>query len=89
MGYTTGISNKSFLTIMFCLYNVSKNSKIMQTCMFSEIVRPKMGLNDPSPLKYFGIFRLILVFETTDIIKTCKFTVLGPFARFIGSLMRL
>ena len=45
MGYTTGISNK-----MFCLYSVSKNSKIIQTCMFSEIVRPKMGLIDPSPL---------------------------------------
>ena len=26
-------------------------------------------------LKYFCIFRLISVFETTDIIKTCKFTV--------------
>ena len=38
-----------FLTIMFCLYSVSKNSKIIQTCMFSEIVRPKMGLIDPSP----------------------------------------
>ena len=40
----------SFLTIMFCLYIVSKNSKIIQTFMFSEIVRPKMGLIDPSPL---------------------------------------
>ena len=37
-------------TIMFCLYSVSKNSKIIQNCMFSEIVRPKMGLIDPSPL---------------------------------------
>ena len=26
-------------------------------------------------LKYFGTFRLISVFETTAIIKTCKFTV--------------
>ena len=26
-------------------------------------------------VKYFGIFRLIPVFETTAIIKTCKFTV--------------
>ena len=40
----------SFLTIMFCLYSVSKNSKIIQTFIFSEIVRPKMGLIDPSPL---------------------------------------
>ena len=39
-----------FLTIMFCLLSVSKNSKIIQTYMFSEIVRPKMGLIDPSPL---------------------------------------
>ena len=39
-----------FLTIMFCLYIVSKNSKIIQTFMFFEIVRPKMGLIDPSPL---------------------------------------
>ena len=39
-----------FLTIMFCLYSASKNLKIIQTCMFSEIVRPKMGLIDPSPL---------------------------------------
>ena len=39
-----------FLTVMFCLYSVSKNSKIIQTVMFSEIVRPKMGLIDPSPL---------------------------------------
>ena len=38
-----------FLTIMFWLYSVSKNSKIMQFFMFSEIVRPKMGLMDPSP----------------------------------------
>ena len=41
---------KSFLTIMFCLYIVSKYSKISQTLMFSEIVRPKMGLIDPGPL---------------------------------------
>ena len=50
MGYTTGISNKFFLTIMFCLFSVSKNSKIIQSFMFSEIVRPKMSLIDPSPL---------------------------------------
>ena len=50
MGYMTGILNKFFLTIMFCLYSVSKNSKIIQTFMFSEKVRPKMGLIDPSPL---------------------------------------
>ena len=50
-----------FLTIMFCLYSVSKNSKIIQTCMFSEKVRSKMGLINPSPLcsckmckKYFA-----------------------------------
>ena len=41
---------QAFLTIMVCLYSVSKNSKITQTFMFSEIVRPKMGLIDPSPL---------------------------------------
>ena len=35
---------------MFCLYSVSKNSKVIQTFMFSEIVRPKMGLIDPGPL---------------------------------------
>ena len=49
MGYTTGISNKFLLTTMFCLYSVSKYSKIKQTFMFSEIVVPKMGLIDPSP----------------------------------------
>ena len=41
--------NKIFSTILFCLYSVSKNSKILQTFMFSEIVRPKIGLMDPSP----------------------------------------
>ena len=51
-----GIYDRNFkqvlLTIMFCLYmySVSKHSKIIQTCMFSEIVRPKIGLIDPSPL---------------------------------------
>ena len=39
-----------FLTIMSCLYCVLKNSKIIHTFMFSEIVRPKMGLIDSSPL---------------------------------------
>ena len=43
-------SKQVFSTIMFCLYIVSKNSKIMQTFMFSEIVRTKMVLIDPSPL---------------------------------------
>ena len=50
MGYTTGISNKFFLSIMFCLYSVSKSLKIIKTFMFSEILRPKMGLIDLSPL---------------------------------------
>ena len=45
---------KVFLTIMFCLYIVSKNSKIIQLVMFSEIVRPKMGLIDPKPLALIG-----------------------------------
>ena len=47
--HTTGISKTFFLTIMRCLYSVSKNSKIIQTSMFSETVRPKMGLIDPNP----------------------------------------
>ena len=37
---------------MFCLYSVSKNSKIIQIFMFSEIMRPKKGIIDPSPLKF-------------------------------------
>ena len=43
-----------FFTIMFCLYSFSKTSKIIQTFLFSEIVRPKMGLIDPSPLRKQG-----------------------------------
>ena len=43
-----------FLTKMFCLYSISKNSKIIQTFMFSEIVRPKIGLIDPGPLVAFA-----------------------------------
>ena len=58
MGFTTGISTKFFFfTIMFGLYSVSKNSKIIQTFMVSEIVRPKMGLIDPiQNLKGDGVF---------------------------------
>ena len=46
-----GIYDRDFKQVfldnkMFCLYSVSKNSRIIQTCMFSEIVRPKMGLID-------------------------------------------
>ena len=33
------------ITVLFYLYSVSKNSKIMS----SEIVRANMGLSDPSP----------------------------------------
>ena len=42
-------------------------------------------------LKYFGIFRLISVFETTAMLKlsNIQYFSLAPFARFIGSLMRL
>ena len=45
-----------FSTIMFCLYSVSKNSKIIQTFMFSEIVRLKMNLIDPSPLRNLPLY---------------------------------
>ena len=42
-------------------------------------------------LKYFGIFRLKTVFETTAMLKfsNIQYFPLAPFARFIGSLMRL
>ena len=63
MGYTTGISNNFFLTIMFCIYSVSKNSKIIQTFMFSEIVRPKMGLIVSSPLSLIGLAASEEIFE--------------------------
>ena len=43
------------------------------------------------PYNYFGIFRLISVFETTAMLKfsNIQYFPLAPFARFIGSLMRL
>ena len=42
-------------------------------------------------MKYFGIFRLISVFETTAILKIANLQYIPPalFARSIGSLMRL
>ena len=42
-------------------------------------------------MKYFGIFRLISVFETTAMLKfsNIQYFPLAPFARFKGSLMRL
>ena len=42
-------------------------------------------------LKYFGIFRPLSVFETTAILKLAnsQYFPMAPFARFIGSLMRL
>ena len=50
-----------FLTIMFCLYSVSKNSKIIQTFIFSEIVRPKMGFIDPSPFNVVKTFKNVFL----------------------------
>ena len=42
-------------------------------------------------LYYFGMFRLIIVFETTALLKIAKlqYFPLAPFARSVGSLMRL
>ena len=48
--YDKKIKQVFFGTILFCLYIVSKNTKTIQAFMLSEIVRPKMGLIDPSPL---------------------------------------
>ena len=41
--------------------------------------------------KYFGIFRLISVFQTAAMLKfaNSQHYPLAPFAKFIGSLMRL
>ena len=41
--------------------------------------------------KYFGIFRLISVFQTTAMLKfaNSQHYTLAPFAKFIGSLIRL
>ena len=46
---TIGISSTFAEPVMFCLYIISKN-KMLQTFMFSEMLRPKMGLIDPMML---------------------------------------
>ena len=50
-----GIFDRNFKQVFsnnnVCFYSVSKNSKILQSVMLSEMVRPKMGLIDPSPLR--------------------------------------